>query len=183
MARGELLALGERGEDERGRGHRQTEARNEGRFPGEAERQREAGKHRAGREHLRAAEAEYRPAQYPQAAGLQLEAHEEKQEHHAELGELQSGFDLPDHAEAEGADQHAGAEIAEHRAELQALEERHEQHRGEEKNGSLFEEVHGAIRGTGMRRIMRERRRARNGTLEKPLCPILQAFLPRPSAC
>src|ERR1700704_3581126 len=51
---------------------------------------------RAG-EHLRAAEAEYRPAQYPQAARLQLQPDEKKQQHHAELGELQRGLYIADH--------------------------------------------------------------------------------------
>ena len=118
-------------------------------LPREAERESQSEEGRTGRKHLRAPEAEHGTAQYPQAARLQLEAHQEKQEHHAELGELQRGFDLPDHAQAPGADQHPGAQIAEHCAELQALEERYEQHRGDEEDGSLFEEMHGTIRRTG----------------------------------
>ena len=162
MARGELLAFHERRENQSGGGHRQTETRDEGRLPGEPERQRQGGEHRAGRQHLCAAETEYRPAQHPQAARLQLQPDEEKQQHHPELGELQRGLDLPDHPEAEGTDQHAGAEIAEHRAELQALEERHEQHRSEKKDGRLFEQMHGENPEERVRRIMRERRGARN---------------------
>src|SRR5258708_30971056 len=99
-----MLRLRRRGKDEGGRGQRQTEAREEGSLPGEAEREREGSEHRASREHLRAAEAEYRPAQRPQAARLQLQPNEEKQQHYTELGELQRGLDLADHPEAEGAD-------------------------------------------------------------------------------
>ena len=40
-------------------------------------------------QHLRAAPAEDRPAQAPQAARLQLQADQEQHQHHAELGEMQ----------------------------------------------------------------------------------------------
>jgi len=87
-----------------------------------------------GREHLRAAQPEHRPAQHPQAARLQLSP-TRKSSSHADSANC-SVAHLADHPEAEGADQHAGAKIAEHGAELEALKQRHEQHRGEEKTAA-----------------------------------------------
>ncbi len=55
VARGELLALRERRENESGGGHRQAEAGDQRSLPGEAERESQSEQRRAGREHLRAA--------------------------------------------------------------------------------------------------------------------------------
>ena len=59
-----------------------------------ADRAQDRGRQR----HLRAAEAEHRTTQHPQAARLQFESDQEQQQHHAELGELQRRLDLADQA-------------------------------------------------------------------------------------
>ena len=58
--------------------------------------QGDAGQHRAGEQHLRAAEAEDGGAHGPQALGAQLQADQEQQQHHAELGEVQDFLRLVD---------------------------------------------------------------------------------------
>jgi hypothetical protein len=60
----------------------------------------------AGDSHLRAAQAENRTAQRPQPRRVELEADQEEEQHHAELGDVQGGFDVARHRQARGADQH-----------------------------------------------------------------------------
>ena len=48
---------------------------------------------------------------------VELQADEEQQQHHAELGELQHGLRIRDQPQAPRPDRHAGDEIAEHRAQ------------------------------------------------------------------
>ena len=55
-----------------------------------------------------------------QPARVELEA-DEKQHHHAELGEVQHRLRIADERESPGPDRHAGGEIAEHRAEPSRL--------------------------------------------------------------
>ena len=80
--------------------------------------------------HLRAAPAEDRPAQRPQALRFEFEADHEQQQHHAEFGEVQDVLDLADQAQAPRADGDAGQQVAEHGAEAEALGDRHRDHRG-----------------------------------------------------
>ena len=46
------------------------------------------------------------------------------------------------HAQAPRTDHRAGGEVAEHRAQLQPAEQRHDDHRGEQEDGSLREQGH-----------------------------------------
>jgi hypothetical protein len=90
-------------------------------------------------EHLRGAHAEDGAAQLPQPLRLELQADEEEEQHHAELGKVQHRVRIGDEAEAPGSDRHAGGEIAEHRAEADALEDRHGDHAGGEVDQGLLQ--------------------------------------------
>ena len=85
------------------------------------ERERDRGDRGRGDEHLDRAHAEDRPAQRPEPARVELEADQEKQHHHAELGEVQHRLRIADEREPPRTDRHAGGEIAEHRAEPERL--------------------------------------------------------------
>ena len=88
-----------------------------------------------------AAQAKDRAAQRPHALRVELQADEEEQQHHAELGELQHRLRIRDQAQAPGADDHAGDQIAEHRAQAQATKQRHGDHAGREIHQRLLEKA------------------------------------------
>ena len=76
----------------------------------------------------------------PQPLGAQLQADQEQQQHHAELGEVQDRVhlvDRVDEAEAERADQHADQQIAQHVADAQELGQRRRHHGGGKEQGDL----------------------------------------------
>jgi hypothetical protein len=77
----------------RGR-QRQPERRHHGGRPGDAQRDRHARQRRGAAQHLRAAPAEDRPAQAPQAPRLQLQPDQEQHQHHTELGKVQDVVDI-----------------------------------------------------------------------------------------
>ena len=89
---------------------------------------------------LGAAEAEDGRAHGPQALGAQLQADQEQQQHHAELGEVQDRAHLVDgvdEAEAERTDQHADEQVAQHVADAQQLGERRRHHGGGQEQRHL----------------------------------------------
>jgi len=55
-------------------------------------------------QHLGIAPAEDRPAQAPQALGLELQTDQEQHQHDTEFGEMQDVLDIADQAQAEQAD-------------------------------------------------------------------------------
>jgi hypothetical protein len=132
MPGGELLAFREQLQHEGRRGQRQDQADDQRRLPRQAECHRGAREQRAGDQNLGGAGAEDALAQGPQARRLQLQADDEQQQHHAELGEMKDPVDIGEQLEAPGADDDAGREIAEHRTEAQAARDRHRDHGGDE---------------------------------------------------
>ena len=89
-----------------------------------------------------AAEAEDGGAHGPQPLGAQLQADQEQQQHHAELGKVQDRVDLVDRideAQPERTDQHADQQIAQHVADAQQLGQRRRHHGGGQKQGDLRE--------------------------------------------
>ena len=105
------------------------------------------GRHCSGGEReLHAAQAEDRAPDLPHARGVELEADQEQEQHHAELGEMQHGARLGDEAQSPGPDGDAGDEIAEHRARAEAREDRHRDDARAEVDERLLEKavgVHG----------------------------------------
>ena len=102
----------------------------------------------AGDQHLRAAQPEHRLAQHPQARGLQLQADDEQQQHHAQLGEVQDVVDLGDQPQRPRADDHAGGQIAEDRAQLEPAKHRDGDDGGGQENGGFGEKGHIGRGGT-----------------------------------
>ncbi len=113
--------------------HRQADAADHRRLPGEVRQVQQRAQHRRGDQHLAGAGAEDRTPQLPQLAGVQLQADDEHQEHHAQLGEVQDLVDVANEAQSPGADSDAGDQIAQHRADPQATGDRHRHHRGEQE--------------------------------------------------
>jgi hypothetical protein len=143
----QLLALGEHLQDQRGGRHRQAKAGDQrgGRRlvlpPGNRR------EHRGGQQNLRAADAEHRVAQAPQARQLQFQPDYEQQQHHAELREVENLVNVADQAQAPRADRDAASQVAEYRAEAQALEHRYGDHRRSEEQRKVGK--HG-IKFTGL---------------------------------
>ena len=81
------------------------------------------------------------PAQREQPAGLQLEADDEEQDDHAELGEVQDALHVGHEPEAEGPDEHAAGEVGQHRAQPEAPEQRHGDHRRRQEQRDLGEQA------------------------------------------
>src|SRR5262249_60980943 len=74
---------------------------------------------------------------------LEIEAEQKEQQQSTEFGEIQSGFDVGDDAQAPRADHHSRSQIAQHGAQLGALKQRNQHHGGEQKNCGLFDYMHG----------------------------------------
>ena len=133
VAQRQLALLLQHLQREGGRGQRQRQAGEHGGRPGQAERHGDGGQHQRGDRHLGAAQAEDGGAHGPQALGAQLQADQEQQQHHAELGEMQDRVhlvDRVDEAQPERADQHADQQIAQHVADAQELGQRRRHHGG-----------------------------------------------------
>jgi hypothetical protein len=89
---------------------------------------------------LHGAEHEDRAAQPPQALRIELQPHQEQQQHDADLAEAQHRLGLRDQCQAPGSDCHARGEKAEHRAQAEALEDRHGDNARGEIDECLIEE-------------------------------------------
>ena len=125
-ARGrQQVLLGEGGQADGGRGHRESHPGDRADGERQPERDADAGDRRDGRHDLHAAEAEDRAPQRPDALRVELQADEKQQEHDAELGELQHGLRVRDEAQAPGPDRHAGDQVAEHRPQAEPLAQGH----------------------------------------------------------
>jgi hypothetical protein len=74
---------------------------------------------------LRQAGAEHRLAHQPQALRRQLQADDEQQQDHAELGELRGRLRLRGEVQDIRANQHAGGKVAKHGTEAPAARQRH----------------------------------------------------------
>ena len=156
---GELGALAEPCEDDCRRRHREAGSNDCCGRPREPERVRDEGHDDAGDDHLCAAQSEHRMAQRPKSRGLELEADEEQQQHDAELGKAQRCLCVWHHAEAPRTDERPCREIAQHGSQLQPAEQRHDEHRGGEEDGGLFEERHGVPPRSLSGLVSRTRRR------------------------
>ena len=76
----------------------------------------------------------------PQPLGPQLQADQEQQQHHAELGKVQDRAHLVDgidEAQPERADQHADQQVAQHVADAQQLGQRRRHHGGGQEQRDL----------------------------------------------
>ncbi len=141
-----VAALVEHLHDHGGRGQHETHRADHRDRRRPAEGDADAGQQRAAGEHLRDAEPEDLAAHRPQLARPHLEADEEQEQHHAELGDVQDGVRVAEQAEAERPDQQAGAEVAEHRAEPELAEQRHGDHGRREQHDDVAE-VEGGFSG------------------------------------
>lgn len=106
--RGKQVALGQHGEHDCGRGEREAGAEHQGRGPVGAEEAHANGDRDRGQDHLSGAEAEYGAAHDPEALRAKLEADQEQEHDHAELGDAGDLVDIGDEAEGRGADRGAG---------------------------------------------------------------------------
>ncbi|MNV89959.1 hypothetical protein D3C71_1842950 [compost metagenome] len=70
---------------------------------------------------MRSTHAEHRLAHQPQAFWRQLQADDEQQQDHAQLGNVRDAFGIADQPQRLRADGHASEQVADHCAELQAL--------------------------------------------------------------
>ena len=138
----QFAALGQGRQHEGGGRQRQRQTGEDRLRPAQAEQARGTDQQRTDTEELQPAQADHRLAQRPQARGLQLQADDEEQQHHPELGGVEQVRGIVDHAQAPGPDQHPGGEIAEHRAEAGTLEERHQKDGHDEQRGEGCNGLH-----------------------------------------
>ena len=125
-----FIALGERGQRERGRRHRECDTNDDRRHTRNIRRPREPRERAAADDQLHRAESEHRFAQRPQAFTLQLKADQKQQQRDAEFSGLQHGFGLMNDGKCRRPNQHARSEVAKHRSEAQFFENRDEQDGG-----------------------------------------------------
>ncbi len=122
MGRIELLGFGQTLQAECGGRQRQAQAEHDRRRQRLAETEQGNGAdHRAGQQHLCGADAEYRLAHQPQALGRQLKADDEKQQDHAQFGNVRDAFGIADQAQGLRPDGHASEQVTDHGPQLQAL--------------------------------------------------------------
>ena len=107
------------------RRQRQPQCAHQRRAPVHAKGHGQGAQPRADDTHLRPAPAENRTAQQPQAFGLELQADQKQQQHHAEFGKAEDHLDILDQAQAPRPDDDAGHQVAQHGAHAQALGQRH----------------------------------------------------------
>ena len=142
-ARRQPALLLQRLQHDRGRRHRQDQARRQRRPPGDAEREAARGEQQRGRDHLHAAAAEQRAAAAPQGARVEFEPDHEQHHDDAELRRVHDvGAGAAEEAEAERPDRDAGDQVAQYGAEPEPPRERHRDHGGGEVDERLGEEVH-----------------------------------------
>ena len=115
-------------------------------FPG-ALAPREKAEERATGQHLHDAEAEDLPAQRPELPRPHLEADQEQEQHHPELGDVQDRLRVAEQPESERPDQESRAEVAEHCAEAEPAEQGHGDDRGGEQRDRVAELEGGGFRG------------------------------------
>ena len=136
---GQLPALDEHLQHDRGGGERQPSAEDEGRRALEAHQPEQAPDDQGRREDLRDPESEDVVPERDQAPRRERQADGEEEENDAELAQDARGLDLTDEAESVGADQRAGDQIPEHRAGAESTEQRHDGCRGEQDDQQVFE--------------------------------------------
>ena len=129
VPRGQLATLRQRLQHERRGGQACPHPNHHRCQPGLPHGRREQRDRQGAQEQLGAAQPEHGAAQDPESRGLQLQADDEEQQHHAELGEVQRVLDFAHEPKTPRPDEHAGDEIAEDGAEAKPLEERHEDDR------------------------------------------------------
>jgi hypothetical protein len=141
----QLVTLGQELQDQRRRRQGEREACDESGVHRQAQQMCDGREHDCSNGDLRQAKPENRAAQRPQARGLQLEANDEQQQHHAELGEVHHAFDVVDHRQAERTDHQARGQITEDGAQPQPTEQGHRQHGGAQKHGNLSCQCHATL--------------------------------------
>ena len=107
-----LRLLGELGDDDGGRGHRDGAADRHRGSRRDTEQPDDRRDDRCGREDLSAAYAEHLAAHREQARQREFQAEREHQEHHAKIGEQTRRFVVDDEPERVRAEQHADREVA-----------------------------------------------------------------------
>jgi hypothetical protein len=143
-ARGrQQVLLGERGEPDRGRGHREAHAGDHADDQGLLEKQRDYGHGGNGEHDLDCAQAEDRAPHRPHALRVELQAEQEQQQHDAEFGELQHRVRIRDQPQAPRPDRHTRDEVAEHRAQSEPLEQWNGDHACRQVDESLLEKTVG----------------------------------------
>ncbi|MCY1521561.1 hypothetical protein D9M68_563800 [compost metagenome] len=92
-------------------------------------------------------------AHHPQAPGRQLQADDEEQQHHAQLGQAGDAFQVGDQAQYGWPDQHPGRQITQYRSQLQALGQRHGENGGEQEHHCRLQQAavvgHESLLGLG----------------------------------
>ena len=136
---GQLLALGQQLQADRGGRQRQPQADHQRGLPREARAHRQQRQRDPRQQHLQAADPEDRPPHHLQARQRQLQPDHEQQHHHADLAGRQHAVGVAHHRQRMRPEQRARGEVAEHRAQPEALEHRHREHRREQEHQREFE--------------------------------------------
>ena len=138
--RTERAALVQGLQRERGRGERQRHPGDQRDAHVDAQEQRDAGDQRDRAQHLRQSQRDEPRAHVPQPVRLELEADDEEQEHHAELGEGADRLRLADQLKAPRSDGDSSEQISRHRAQAEAMRRHHRHHGGCEIDRGLQQE-------------------------------------------
>jgi hypothetical protein len=142
FASGQFASFRQRLQHEGSGRHGQCQSDDDGGRKGEAEADTNGSEQRGRDNYLCRAKPENRPAQYPQARRLQLEANDKQQHHDSQFGEMHNALDLADDAEARWANDDTGRQISEHGAHFEVSKKRHEDNSCCKKNSGLREKAH-----------------------------------------
>ena len=144
----ELAPLVEQLHDERGRGQGQADPGDRGGAPWEPGEERRARDRGGGDDDLERAEPEDVAAQLDEPARIELEADEEQEQHHAELGDVEDGLGVAREREPVRTRRSPRDEVAEDGAQAEARRERHDHHGRREVDERRAQERHeGHLRG------------------------------------
>jgi hypothetical protein len=124
----QLVALAQRLQRNGGGRQRQPQAAHQRHAPGKSGQQGGGAQQQGAAQDLRTPQSKDRPAQAPQACGLQLQADEKQHQHHAKFGEMQDVLHIAHPAKTPGPDGNAGRQVANDGAQPQSARHRHGEH-------------------------------------------------------
>jgi hypothetical protein len=137
----QLLVLGENLQADGGRRERQSETDDQCALPGQSESKRDGAEQHCRQRHLRQPGAEDGLAHQPQSLWRQLQADDEQQQDHAELGQLCRRAHVRRQIQDMRADHRPGGKVAEHRAEAPAPRQRDGDDRGGQEHHGILQKM------------------------------------------
>ncbi len=139
VRRGGIAPLVEHLDDDGGGRQHKSHGGNEGDQGAQPSGNADEGQQRAAHGDLGSAQPENLPAQAPEPGRLHLQADDEQEHHHAQLGDMQNGLRIGEQAKAIGPDQQPAGQVAEHGAQTQAAEDRNRDDARPEQGHDFYE--------------------------------------------